>query len=167
MITLMLSAAFAAPAGWKVTDAGADSGACELSLGPAEADGVVPMRAECYWKDVSLDKFKAGMADWNKHDEAFTAVAATVSCTSCTTCTLRTASASKPLTIVAVVSNGATAGTTGPASPTASASASACNYDSVPQTVWCNSDIRSTASASFIAICRSRVAAAVVSTWSA
>lgn len=74
LIPWFMSMALAAPAGWKVTDTTADGGACELSLGPAEADGVVPMRAECYWKDVSIDKFKVGMADWNKHDEAFTAV---------------------------------------------------------------------------------------------
>lgn len=74
MNTLLLSAALAAPAGWNVTDASADGGTCELSLGPAESDGVVPMRAECAWKDVTLDQFKTAQAAWGNHDDFFSTV---------------------------------------------------------------------------------------------
>ncbi len=74
MIALLVSAALAAPAGWNVTDATADSGTCELSLGPAETDGVIPMRAECVWKDVTLDQFKTKMSAWDHHDDYFTTV---------------------------------------------------------------------------------------------
>lgn len=73
MITLLLTgAALAAPPGYNVTKTG--SSGCELSLGPAEADGVVPMRAECYWPEASLDKFKAVFGDWEKHDDVFSTV---------------------------------------------------------------------------------------------
>lgn len=76
MIAVLVSvAAFAAaPAGWNVTDASADGGACELALGPAGADGVVPMRAECVWKDVTLEQFMARQAAWDHHDDYFTTV---------------------------------------------------------------------------------------------
>lgn len=74
MIALLVSAALAAPAGWNVTDAKADGGACELALGPAGKDGVVPMRAECVWPDVTLAKFMAAQAAWDHHDDYFTTV---------------------------------------------------------------------------------------------
>lgn len=74
LTNLLLSAALAAPAGWNVTKTDADGGACELSLGPTESDGVVPMRAECHWKDVTLDQFKTKLAAFGDHDDYFTAV---------------------------------------------------------------------------------------------
>lgn len=72
----LFAAALAAPTGWNVTKTNADDGNCELSLGPAMSDGVVPMRAECVWKDVTLDGFKAVAGAWESHDEVFTAVVA-------------------------------------------------------------------------------------------
>jgi hypothetical protein len=72
MLTLLFAAAVAAPTGWKVTNT--DHEGCELALGPAESDGTVPMRAECHWKDVSLDTFKAKFADWAGHAAIFTSV---------------------------------------------------------------------------------------------
>jgi hypothetical protein len=62
----------AAPPGYSVTKQ--DYHGCELSLGPAEADGVVPMRAECVWRDVKLETFKAQMSNYAEHDTYFEAV---------------------------------------------------------------------------------------------
>lgn len=70
-LALTLSA-LAAPPGYKVTQTNASG--CELSLGPAEADGTVPMRAECVWPDITLDTFKAKMAKFGDHDLYFTSV---------------------------------------------------------------------------------------------
>lgn len=72
MLTLLLSTALAAPSGYKVTVA--DHDGCELSLGPEMSDGVVPIQAECYWPDVTLDKFKAVMGSWSKHADVFTVI---------------------------------------------------------------------------------------------
>ena len=62
---------FAAPAGYTVTKS---VDGCELSLGPAESDGVVPMRAECVWPDASMAKFDQHVGNWDEHDLFFTAV---------------------------------------------------------------------------------------------
>lgn len=73
MIALLaLSAALAAPAGYKVSVAAHDG--CELSLGPPAGDGVVPMHAECTWPDVTLAKFNAVMSDWRKHADVFAVI---------------------------------------------------------------------------------------------
>lgn len=68
-----LSVALAAPPGYKVTK-NADNNQCELSLGPAEADGIVPMHAECWWPDVTLDTFNTKMAKYGDHDDYFQTV---------------------------------------------------------------------------------------------
>jgi hypothetical protein len=73
LVSLVLSTALAAPPGYKVTKT-ADNDACELSLGPAGNDGVVPMHAECYWADVSIDKFNTKMAKYSDHDDYFQSV---------------------------------------------------------------------------------------------
>ena len=70
-LALVLAAA-AAPPGWKVTQV--DASGCELSLGPAEADGTVPMRAECVWPEISLEVFKTKMAKFGDHDDYFASV---------------------------------------------------------------------------------------------
>jgi hypothetical protein len=67
LVLAATAALAAAPSGWKVTEE--DYNGCQLALGPAEADGVVPMRAECVWTDVSIDKFKSVLADYSQHDE--------------------------------------------------------------------------------------------------
>ncbi len=72
MLIVALSSAFAAPSGYKVSVANHDG--CELSLGPAASDGVVPMHAECDWPDASLEKFRAVMGDWAKHADVFTVI---------------------------------------------------------------------------------------------
>jgi len=74
MLALMLvAAAIAAPADYKVTREGVSG--CNLFLGPAEADGVVPMRAECHWADVTLAKFDGAFAKWEDHDVFFSSIA--------------------------------------------------------------------------------------------
>jgi hypothetical protein len=71
-LTLIGTAALAAPAGYSINRS--DFQGCELSLGPAEKDGVVPMRAECVWRDVSLDRFKTELAAFGEHEKYFEAV---------------------------------------------------------------------------------------------
>jgi hypothetical protein len=68
----MTTAALAAPPGYSVTETDVDG--CELSLGPTEADGVVPMRAECVWRDITLDTWNAKMAKWGDHDTYFSVI---------------------------------------------------------------------------------------------
>lgn len=68
----LVATALAAPAGYTVTEASIDG--CELSLGPTEANGVVPMHAECWWPDVTVDKFKSKLSKWDLHDDIWTAV---------------------------------------------------------------------------------------------
>lgn len=64
--------AVAAPSGYSVNVA--DYEGCEISLGPTMSDGVVPVHAECYWSDVTLDTFKAVMGDPVKHADVFTVI---------------------------------------------------------------------------------------------
>lgn len=68
----LVASALAAPPGYSVTEADADG--CELSLGPAEGNGVVPMHAECHWPDVTLEKAKSKLARWDLHDDIWSAV---------------------------------------------------------------------------------------------
>lgn len=72
MVFLLVVSALAAPAGYTVTESNVDG--CTLSLGPVEADGVVPMHAECWWPDVRIEAFRAKLADWTLHDDIWTAV---------------------------------------------------------------------------------------------
>lgn len=72
MFALLVSAALAAPAGYSVTVA--DHEGCQIANGPAMKDGVVPIHAECWWPDVSLDKFKSVMSDWHGHAAVFTVI---------------------------------------------------------------------------------------------
>jgi hypothetical protein len=72
MLPLLVSAALAAPSGYSIAVASYDG--CEISLGPTMKDGVVPIHAECYWPDASIDKFKAVMSDWHRHADVFTVV---------------------------------------------------------------------------------------------
>ncbi len=70
LVTALLSpAALAAPAGYKVAEA--DHNGCEISLGPAASDGVVPIHAVCRWPDVTLAKWDQVVGDWTKHDDIF------------------------------------------------------------------------------------------------
>jgi len=71
MTLLLLSAALAAPPGYKVTKTTND---CELMLGPAEADGVVPMRAECHWPEIPPDAFHAAVGNFAIHGELWSTV---------------------------------------------------------------------------------------------
>ncbi len=66
LILFVASLASAAPAGYRVTKPSANG--CELSLGPAEKDGVVPMRAECVWPEITIEKFNKAMANLDNHD---------------------------------------------------------------------------------------------------
>lgn len=68
----LLAPALAAPAGYSVNVASYEG--CELSLGANMSDGVVPIHADCYWPDVTLDKFRAVMGDPVKHADVFTVI---------------------------------------------------------------------------------------------
>ncbi len=72
MIVTLLSLALAAPAGYTVNVA--DSDGCEISLGPVMSDGVTPVHADCYWADVTIDKFRSVMGDPIKHAAVFTVI---------------------------------------------------------------------------------------------
>ncbi|MCO4744693.1 MAG: hypothetical protein KC912_07890 [Proteobacteria bacterium] len=74
MITFLLATALAAPSGFTVTKT--DVSGCELSKGPADDQGDVPMYAECVWPDVTVDKFHSVFQDWTKHDDIFSSVSA-------------------------------------------------------------------------------------------
>jgi len=67
LLLILASLSEAAPSGYRVTKA--NTNGCELSLGPTEKDGVIPMRAECVWPEISIDKFNGAMADLDKHDD--------------------------------------------------------------------------------------------------
>ncbi len=71
---LVIATALGAPDGYKQTREGYDG--CDLFLGPKEADGVVPMRAECRWPEVSLEKFDAAFSQWDLHDDIFSTISA-------------------------------------------------------------------------------------------
>jgi len=71
-LLLSVHAALATPAGYTVNVAAYDG--CELSLGPTMSDGVVPLHADCYWPDVTLDRFKSVMGDPVKHAAVFTVI---------------------------------------------------------------------------------------------
>lgn len=71
MLTLALSAALAAPAGYKQTKT---TDTCQLFLGPAAGNGVVPMHAECTWPGVDLAKLDAAFSRWQDHDDLFTTI---------------------------------------------------------------------------------------------
>jgi len=74
MLTLAfaIAAAYAVPDGYHVTRE--DVVGCTLMLGTAEPDGVVPMRAECHWPDVSLATFDRLFKVWDQHDEIFSTI---------------------------------------------------------------------------------------------
>lgn len=64
-------AALAAPPGFKVTK---NTEHCELSLGEALPNGVVPMRAECHWPDLAPERLHTLFAAWADHDLYFSTV---------------------------------------------------------------------------------------------
>jgi len=68
---LVVSMALAAPAGFKVTK---NTDHCELSLGPALPNGVVPMRAECHWPNLAPERLHALFGAWGDHDLYFSSV---------------------------------------------------------------------------------------------
>lgn len=74
MFLLMLTTALAAaPAGYKETKRAHD---CVLYVGLKEADGVVPVYAECRWPDVDAAVFDRVFSDWTTHDELFSTIIA-------------------------------------------------------------------------------------------
>ncbi len=62
---LLAGSVLAAPPGYKVTK---EIEGCQLMLGPAEADGTVPMRAECHWPDIELSTFHKALGSFADHD---------------------------------------------------------------------------------------------------
>lgn len=68
---LILSIALAAPEGYKKTK---EDNGCSLFLGPKQDDGVVPMRAECYWPEASLPTFNAQLDNCQDHDDIWSTV---------------------------------------------------------------------------------------------
>ena len=71
LITLLLPVVFAAPPGFEATKS---TERCQLYLGPALANGVVPMRAECHWLTVDLNKLTDAFSRWDDHDVPFDSV---------------------------------------------------------------------------------------------
>src|SRR5688500_1229928 len=63
--------ALAAPAGYKQTKT---TESCALFLGPAAANGVVPMHAECTWPGLDLAKLDAMFSRWQDHDDFFSTI---------------------------------------------------------------------------------------------
>ncbi len=72
-VLLLLSTALAAPPDYRVTKK--DVEGCTLYLGPADADGDIPMHAECHWPDVSIETFRKHFEDWAHHADMFGTVA--------------------------------------------------------------------------------------------
>jgi hypothetical protein len=67
----LVSVALAAPAGFEQTKT---TERCALFLGPALANGVRPMRAECHFPEVDLAKLDAAFSRWQDHDLPFATV---------------------------------------------------------------------------------------------
>jgi hypothetical protein len=87
MLILAALPALAAPAGYKETQTTEN---CSLYLGPAAANGVVPMHAECTWKGVDLAKLDAFFSRWEEHATVFsTIVSSTVEGTEGTSAIVR------------------------------------------------------------------------------
>jgi len=69
---LALSMLVATPAGYKEVK---KASGCVLMNGTsAESDGVIPMRAECHWPDVTPETFHKALADWGGHDKYWSGV---------------------------------------------------------------------------------------------
>lgn len=66
--TLIIASALAAPPGYSLSK---ESSECKYYTGPAEADGIVPLFAECVWADVPYEKAVKYVADWELHDDFF------------------------------------------------------------------------------------------------
>ncbi len=71
MTFFLLATALAAPQGYKITK---NTEHCELSLGPAMGNGVVPMRAECHFPDIAPERMHTLMAAFGDHDEYWSTV---------------------------------------------------------------------------------------------
>lgn len=69
--TVLAAIALAAPAGFEVTKEGVSG--CTLMLGQPDA-GVVPMRAECRWPDVTAEEFDALFSKWEDHEAYFSTI---------------------------------------------------------------------------------------------
>ncbi|HMV66542.1 MAG TPA: SRPBCC family protein [Myxococcota bacterium] len=68
---LALSATPSAPSDYRPTRV---EDGCQFSVGPAAADGVVPVQADCHWPDVSPEKVGATLSDWAAHARYFSSV---------------------------------------------------------------------------------------------
>lgn len=77
MLVLALTLAVAAPPGYRETRSDV-AGGCDLFLGQADSEGVVPMRAECDWPDVTVAQFEAAYGDWASHDEIYGNISSSV-----------------------------------------------------------------------------------------
>jgi hypothetical protein len=67
MITVLLAVTpvlAAPPAGFKEITTGND---CTVWRGPADAEGIAPVHAECSWPDVDPRKLHAALGDWAGH----------------------------------------------------------------------------------------------------
>ena len=72
LVVIALTAALAAPDGYRSTKEGVSG--CNLFLGPANEAGILPMRAECHWPDVTVAKFDSFFANWGDHDLYFQSI---------------------------------------------------------------------------------------------
>jgi hypothetical protein len=72
MLWWMVTVVMAAPPGFKVTK---QTEHCELSLGKALPNGVVPMRAECHWPHLAPERLHGLLEAWGDHDLYWSSVA--------------------------------------------------------------------------------------------
>jgi len=70
-LLLLASSAWALPPGFHETKT---TQYCQLALGKAGPNGVVPMRAECHWPHIEPDKLHGLMGAWGDHDLYFSSV---------------------------------------------------------------------------------------------
>ncbi len=74
LVWLLAPAAWSAPAGFELLE---EVDGCRLYLGPTEAEGVVPMRAECHWQGVDGAAIADIVAHPDGHEEVWSQIAET------------------------------------------------------------------------------------------
>lgn len=72
MLPVLLALAAAAPPEGYVEEKQAEG--CVLYKGPAERDGVQPMRAECHWPKVRPEALAEALSDYEAYDELIFAI---------------------------------------------------------------------------------------------
>lgn len=73
LLIALTSLALAVPPGFTLESS---AGGCELYLGPTEADGAVPMYADCRWSELSMSALEGTLDKPERANEVFGRVAA-------------------------------------------------------------------------------------------